>query len=266
VFDGRVTFVDPIVDPQTRTVGVRVVLANADGALRIGDFARASIEVPLGDNALIYDPELAGRWVSPRHPHITADGPGACSICGVPLVPATELGFTDNPSLMPEALVVPRDAVLMAGSSSVVYAETEPGRFEIRQVVLGPVVDGDVVVVAGLAAGDEVARRGNFLIDSQMQLVGNPSLIDPTRAVATAAPATTTRPTATVEVGDLPPIGPMQLAEPGDAMADVPPLPGGAMRLVEPAIPEDVGPPPPAAGTLRLAPVPSQPPTDREAR
>lgn len=266
VFDGRVTFVDPIVDPQTRTVGVRVVLANEDGALRIGDFARASIDVPLGDNGLIYDPELAGRWVSPRHPQITEDGPGACSICGVPLVPATELGFTDNPSLMPEALVVPRDAVLMAGSSSVVYIETEPGRFEIRQVVLGPVVDGDVVVVAGLASGDEVARRGNFLIDSQMQLLGNPSLIDPTRAVARAAPSTTTRPTATVEMGDLPPIGPMRLAEQDAVMPDVPPLPVGAMRLVEPVIPEDVGPPPPAAGTLRLAPVPSRPAADREVR
>lgn len=208
-FDGRVTFVDPVVDPRTRTVGVRVVLDNTDRVLRIGDYARASIEVPLGDNASIYDPELAGRWVSPRHPHITADGPGACSICGVPLVPATELGFTDNPALTPEVLVVPRDAVLMAGRSSVVYVEAEPGRFEIRQVVLGAVVDGDVVVVAGLADGDEVARRGNFLIDSQMQLVGNPSLIDPTRVQA--AKAASSSPVA-VELGELPPMGPMRLA------------------------------------------------------
>lgn len=264
-FEGRVAFVDPVVDPQTRTVGVRVVLDNHDRALRIGDFARASIEVPLGERETIYDPELAGRWISPRHPHITSDEPGSCPICGVALVPAASLGFTDNPALMPEALVVPRDAVLMAGSSSVVYVETEPGRFEIRPVVLGTVVGGDVVVAEGLAAGESVARKGNFLIDSQMQLLGNPSLIDPTRAVAAAAPLTTARPSATVEVGDLPPIGPMRLAEPGDAVPARPSLPGGTMRLVEPAGHEEVGPPPPAAGTLRLAPLPPEPTSGREA-
>lgn len=139
-FDGRVAFVDPNVDEATRTVGVRVEIANPDGLLRIGDFATAKIDVPIGT---MFDSDTL------------ANG---------------------------KAVVIPRNAVLMAGESSVAYVETEPGRFEIRQVKTGPQIDGRIVVVDGIDPGDAVATRGNFLIDSQMQLAGNPSLIDPSRA------------------------------------------------------------------------------------
>ena len=40
---------------------------------------------------------------------------------------------------------------------------------------------------AGLKAGDEVATQGVFLIDSQAQLAGTPSLLYPNGAVAPAA-------------------------------------------------------------------------------
>jgi len=186
-FTGRVAFIDPNVDPKTRTVGVRVVIPNTDGTLRVGDYAKATVEVPLShaDQALVYDPELANKWISPRHPHVIAASPGKCPICGVGLVPAAQFGFTDQPNSDSGALVVPRDAVLMAGSHSVVYVETDPGRFEIRRVVLGPVCGHQVVIRSGLDHGELVATRGNFLIDSQMQLAGNPSLIDPTKLVST---------------------------------------------------------------------------------
>jgi Cu(I)/Ag(I) efflux system membrane fusion protein len=182
-FTGRVAFIDPNVDPKTRTVGVRVVIPNHDGLLRVGDYAKATIDVPLSDTqqSLVYDPELANKWISPRHPHVTAESAGPCPICGVALVPAAQFGFTDQPSVSSEALVVPRDAVLMAGSNSVVYVETEPGRFEIRRVVLGPSCGDQIVIRSGVKHGEQVATRGNFLIDSQMQLAGKPSLIDPTR-------------------------------------------------------------------------------------
>lgn len=182
-FAGRVAFVDRSVDAKTRTVGVRVVIPNADGLLRIGDYAKATIDVPLSDaqQTLAYDPELANKWISPRHPHVIAVEAGACPICGVDLVPASQFGFSDQPSVVTEALVVPRDAVLMAGNKSVLYVETKPGHFEIRQVVLGPSVGDQMVIQQGVAMGEQVATRGNFLIDSQMQLAGNPSLIDPTK-------------------------------------------------------------------------------------
>lgn len=183
-FSGRIAFVDPDVDPKTRTVNVRVVIDNSDGRLRIGDYARAEIVVPVGgsDRKQIYDPELASKWISPRHPHIVSDKPGQCPLCGDDLVAASKLGFTDTPPAESESLVVPRNAVLQAAGHSVTYVEEEPGRFAIRRVITGPTVGDEIVIEQGLAADEKIATRGNFLLDSQMQLAGNPSLIDPTRA------------------------------------------------------------------------------------
>ena len=182
-FRGRVAFIDPNVDPKTRTVGIRVGIDNHDGLLRIGDYAKATMDVPLtnSQHSLVYDPELANKWISPRHPHITSTSAGTCPICEVDLVPAAQFGFTDQQNLNGEALVVPRDTVLMAGNHSVLYVETIPGRFEIRRVVLGPHCGDQIVILSGVRKGEMVASRGNFLIDSQMQLVGNPSLIDPNK-------------------------------------------------------------------------------------
>ena len=186
-FSGRVAFVDRDVDPKTRTVGVRVVIPNPDGKLRVGDYAKATIRVPLNQIATedgIFDPELADKWISPRHPHVVESHPGKCRVCGVALVPASSLGFTASPSQQQTTLVVPRDAVLRAGDFSIVYVEIKPGRFEPRRVVPGR-GDGDSLsILKGLRAGEQVAVRGNFLLDSQSQLAGNPSLIDPTKAKA----------------------------------------------------------------------------------
>ena len=183
-FSGRIAFIDPEVDKRTRTVSVRVVLDNADGLIRIGDYAKARITIPIGatNDRLIYDPELANKWISPRHPHIVSDKPGVCRLCGVDLKPAADLGFTDQPQAQQTAIVVPRSSVLNAANESIVYVETETGRFEIRRVVTGATSGEEIVIIKGLADGEKVATSGNFLLDSQMQLAGNPSLIDPTRA------------------------------------------------------------------------------------
>jgi Cu(I)/Ag(I) efflux system membrane fusion protein len=100
------------------------------------------------------------------------------------LVPTSKYGFTDEPIPQPKSLSVPRSAVLLAGGNSVVYVETSPGVFEIRPVTVGPILRDKIVILKGLKAGEKVATAGNFLIDSQMQLAGKPSLIDPTRAIA----------------------------------------------------------------------------------
>src|SRR5690606_2476909 len=90
----------------------------------------------------------------------------------------------DQPLPQPESLYVPRTAVLLAGGNSVVYVETKPGEFEIRPVTVGPILRDKIVILEGLKVGESVATAGNFLIDSQMQLAGKPSLIDPTKAIA----------------------------------------------------------------------------------
>ncbi|MCA9215951.1 MAG: efflux RND transporter periplasmic adaptor subunit [Planctomycetales bacterium] len=184
ILEGRITFVDPTVNERKRTVGVRVEFSNVAGKLRPGDYADATIQVPIQQTGEVYDAGLAGKWISPMHPQIIRDESGDCPICGMPLVPTSSYGYSQEPVPQSKSVWVPRSAVLMAGDHSIAYVETKPGRFEIRELSLGPILRDKVVVVQGLEAGEKVATSGNFLIDSQMQLAGKPSLIDPSRASA----------------------------------------------------------------------------------
>lgn len=180
---GRVAFIDPEVNVKNRTVGVRVEFKNDSGRLRPGDYAEAQIKIPIGPQGTVYDEELAGKWISPMHPQVIRDEPGPCPICGMDLVPTSRYGYSNQPVDRQPSTVIPRSALLMAGKNSVVYVETDPGRFEIRTVKLGPILKDEAVVLDGVKPGEMVATSGNFLIDSQMQLAGKPSLIDPSRYV-----------------------------------------------------------------------------------
>ncbi len=182
VFTGRVAFIDPTVNEKTRTVRVRVEMLNPDGKLRPGDYATARVYVPAIRQDLIYDPLLAGKYISPMHPQVIRENPGDCPICGMKLIPTSRLGYADAPLPTQQVVTVPRDAVLMAGENSIVYIESDPGRFAIRRVTVGPMTDDDAVILEGISPGETVATDGNFLIDSQMQLAGNPSLMDPSKA------------------------------------------------------------------------------------
>ncbi|TWT43510.1 efflux RND transporter periplasmic adaptor subunit [Botrimarina hoheduenensis] len=181
VSTGRIAFIDPMVSDKTRTVGVRVELSNFDGRLKPGDYATATIRVPAIPRDEVYDPALAGKWISPMHPQIVRTEPGICPICQMDLVPTTRFGYAEQPPPDDGEIVVPRGAVLMAGDNSVVYVETKPGEFELREVTIAALTDESAVMLDGLTVGETVATDGNFLIDSQMQLGGKPSLMDPSR-------------------------------------------------------------------------------------
>lgn len=89
---------------------------------------------------------------------------------------------------------VPKAAVLSTGVRNVVWrvAGREAdgrARFELAPVVLGPRLEDEFgndryLVRAGVEAGDEIATQGAFLVDSQAQLAGTPSLLFPRGAVA----------------------------------------------------------------------------------
>jgi len=180
-FTGRIAFIAPDVDRRTRTVPVRVNVPNPDGRLKPGMFARGQVRVKLAANNQVFAPDLAGKWISPMHPEIIKDGPGACDVCGMPLVPVDSLGYQTRPA--GEApVVVPASAVLRTGKRAVAYvqkANTEKPVFEGREVVLGSEADGSVVVVSGLAEGDEVVTYGAFKIDSALQILAKPSMMNP---------------------------------------------------------------------------------------
>jgi membrane fusion protein (multidrug efflux system) len=63
VFDATVSVVSPTIDPRTRTLRVRAVLANPDGRLRPGFFARANLGVAHRENVLMVPEEAVLRRV-----------------------------------------------------------------------------------------------------------------------------------------------------------------------------------------------------------
>ena len=181
--EGRVSFVSPMVDSMRRAVNVRIDLKNVDHQLRPGDEATIAIETPLQPGQLVYDDQLAGQFICPVHPDVIQSSATICPRSGRRLIAAEEFGFAATPSEVEQPLLVPRSAVLMADQQSAVYVEVEEGEFEIRVVTLGSRLGDSVVVLSGLEEAEKVATDGNFLIDSQMQLSGKPSLIDPSRAM-----------------------------------------------------------------------------------
>jgi len=67
-------------------------------------------------------------------------------------------------------ILVPQEAVLNSGTEQHVFVLHEGGLFEPRAVTIGPVVDGNAVILAGLKAGETIVVSGNFLIDSESGL------------------------------------------------------------------------------------------------
>ena len=58
-----------------------------------------------------------------------------------------------------DAIVVPRQAVVMKDSKNVVFKKTKSGTFDAVPVELGPGTSGRVVIAKGLDPGDEIALR-----------------------------------------------------------------------------------------------------------
>lgn len=131
-FDGRISFIEPDVDPSTRTVGVRVSVPNEAGLLKVGDLGKATISLA-----------GTGRYAN---------------------------------------VIVPRSAILVNGSHSVAYVETEPGRFEFRQVAIAETLGDRISLSGGIEPGEQVVASGTFMLDSTFNIQGKASLIDPKRA------------------------------------------------------------------------------------
>jgi Cu(I)/Ag(I) efflux system membrane fusion protein len=187
VFQGRIVFIDPFLDERTRTVKVRVNVPNPEGKLKPGMYANAYIKVKVGPEGRVEMADLEGKYIGPMHPEIIRDEPGKCPICGMDLVPVggvigmiastrAELGIKSNPQGI---LSVPRSAVLDTGKRKLVYVEVDKGKYAPREIRVGPQAGEYYPVVDGLEPGERVVTSGNFLIDSQMQLAGKPSLMFP---------------------------------------------------------------------------------------
>lgn len=204
-FRGTVTFIDPAVDDATRTVRVRVNLKNGDRRLKPMMYASATIRVALRADGSPEPTGLEGKYFCRMHPEVIQDSPGACKFCKMPLdripeaVPpgpqAHDHSGHDHhrhparPAGVPAGVpAVPVSAVLDTGRRKVVYRQIPSGAYELVELQLGPRAEsvdeagrraGYFPVLDGLKEGDRVVVRGGFLLDSQRQIEGMPSLLFP---------------------------------------------------------------------------------------
>jgi len=133
-FEGKVVYVDPVVNEKTRTVRVRLEVSNDDSSLKPGMLVRATQQ----------------KGGQPRD-------------------------NTDSP------LVIPASAPLITGKRAVVYVANpdKEGTFEGREVILGAKAGNYYIVKNGLEENEKVVTNGNFKIDSAVQIVAKPSMMNP---------------------------------------------------------------------------------------
>lgn len=189
-FRGQIMFIEPTLNSKTRTVDVRIHVINPDLRLKPEMWVTATIESALAEGGRGSAPPPSGAFACPMHPWETSDEPGRCPVCEMDRVPSSAIARHAPPTDPVPLLSVPRGAVMQTGERSLVYVETKPGTYLGAEVRIGPLAEGPkgrqyYPILSGLNEGDRVVTRGNFAIDSQMQLAGKPSLFS-TRSVDAA--------------------------------------------------------------------------------
>ena len=176
-FTGLVGFVEPVLNEQTRTIRVRVILRNDGQKLKPGMFAEALIQVGIMPDGGPAPTGLEGKYACPMHPYVVSEGAGTCRVCSMPLeqIPGEPIPQTEPPRV----LAVPAEAVLTTGRRQLVYVQHGAGIFQLVEPHLGPRAGDWYPVLHGLKEGDQVVSRGNFLLDSQFQISGKASLLYP---------------------------------------------------------------------------------------
>lgn len=210
-FRGKVGYIYPTLNPQTRTARVRVEVPNSKKDLRPGMFATAVVFSRLAADGTSVTPGLIGSFCCPTHPLERGSKAGEeCPICGVEM---QEFGEVEGSKPGP-IVAVPKSAVLSTGMRHLVYVESwtiedkqgnikkdEDGNplrseypsYQAYELILGPLAaewkkeaDGRLrrtgeyyPVLKGIPAGVTVVTQGQFLIDSQMELTGKPSVFFP---------------------------------------------------------------------------------------
>ena len=108
--------------------------------------------------------------------------------------PTTDTAMKETAADVPSAesavnpLAIPASAVLDTGRRQITYRATKDGNFELVELQVGSLATSTdetgrktlyYPVLSGLNEGDLVAIRGGFLLDSQTQIEGRPSLLFP---------------------------------------------------------------------------------------
>ncbi len=141
-FKGKISFIDPFINPKTRTVKVRVDISNENYRLKPEMFVHAVAKAPVSAAARVIE--------------------------------------TPDKEVLPP-LLIPASAPLITGKRAIVYVAVpgKEGTFEGREIILGPKAGDYYVVLSGLKEGERVVTNGNFKIDSSLQIQAKPSMMSP---------------------------------------------------------------------------------------
>lgn len=188
-FTGTIAFIDPILNEKTRSVKVRVNVPNLEEKLKPGMFVKAVAHAKVAAGGKAMDESLAGKWICPMHPEVIKDAAGTCDICQMALVTTESLGYVAaDPTKADKPLVIPATAVLRTGTRAIVYKKVprkdddkgeEKPTYQGIEIVLGPRAGDFYLVRSGLKEGDQVVVKGNFKIDSSLQIQAKPSMMTP---------------------------------------------------------------------------------------
>ena len=181
IFQGRITFIDPMLTGKSRVVKVRVNVSNADLRLKPGMFVHAIVRSPLLAGGCVLDDSLADKWICPMHPEIVKDGPSRsvvvrvtgyqpgerpelveeqvpnCDICGMDLEPAERQGVIVPAQSLEKPLVIPVTAPLRTGKRAVVYVQVDPLLLRGEEILDGSGLVSKILEQAN-AAGDSPGK------------------------------------------------------------------------------------------------------------
>lgn len=135
-FEGTVSFIDAVVDPQSRTVQVRIEIPNEDRQLKPGMYARAQLHTALRETLAV--PENAVLWSGKRRVSIVRQSEGAFQ---------------------------PREIELGRRWLYARQPEYRPG----GRIDFGSDVMRYHEVLSGLSPGEEVVTAGAFLLSAESQ-------------------------------------------------------------------------------------------------
>jgi membrane fusion protein, copper/silver efflux system len=214
-FPGKLAFIQPTLDPSTRSVEVRFDLENLGTRLRPGMFASVTLKTPMAETPAFRSRMAAGRtnghaghlasmtveeqktcpvtslklgaMGDPVSSEVEGRKVWTCCVACPPKLKAQPARYLARlaPPPKDEVLSVPESAVIDTGNRKVVYVEAEPGVFEGRVVLLGERIGDRFPVLSGLSPGEKVASAGTFLVDAESRL--NPGTAPATAGAGTSA-------------------------------------------------------------------------------
>lgn len=140
-FIGRVSFIDPVVDPVSRTVKVRVESSNSEGRLKPDMFVKATLKYGASEKN------------------------------------SMSVKKSEEPVMIPASapLLTGERAIVYVEVSS----DSAGTTYEGREVILGSQVGDSYIVKSGIEEGEKVVINGAFRIDSELQIRAKPSMMNP---------------------------------------------------------------------------------------